>query len=57
MGALAAVGFFIFLAMGTCVVVAVVVFLVAAWKMMRAHETLAETAREAVGGYRERGKV
>ena len=55
MAAFAALAFFFPLALLTAMVIAVVVFLVAVWKTMRAHETLADTAREAVGAMREKG--
>ena len=55
MAAFAALAFFFPLAMLTAMVIAIVVFLVAVWKTMRAHESLADTAREAVGALREKG--
>ena len=55
MAAVTAMAFLVMLAMMTGMVVAIVVFLVAAWRTMRAHETVADAMREAVEDIESKG--
>ena len=51
MSILVAFMFLVSLALGGAMLVALIVALVSAWRMMRAHEALADAARKAVTGY------